>query len=240
MNVLIVEDEIAIREVMESYCLKEGWNVQTVGNGMEVLKKFETFRFDMIILDLMLPQLSGEEVCKRIRERSYDVPIIMVSSKALESDTIYGLHLGADDYITKPFRVKEVIARMHALYRRTKGKLAIRPYSPLLSFNNKRLMVNCETKEVYVDGKPAPLTHTEYKILEILVMNPGKPYSRHDLSYEVLGHRYIGDGRTADTHIKNIRRKIEADPKNPEYIATKVGAGYKFSYYPDVDRHEVG
>lgn len=237
MNVLIVEDEIAIREVMESYCLKEGWKVQTAGNGMEVLSKFQMFRFDMILLDLMIPSLPGEEVCRSIRKTS-NVPIIMVTSKALESDTINGLNMGADDYITKPFKVKEVIARMYALHRRIEAFSAKSSIRPFLCFNKRRMLINCESKEVIVEGKPANLTHTEFKILETMVRNPGKVYSRHDLSYEVQGYRYIGDGRSADAHIKNIRRKIETDPKTPQYIVTKIGAGYKFNFYPDMDLYE--
>lgn len=230
MDILIVEDETPIRDVLQSYFVNEGWKVSVSTDGKEALEKVRTTRLDMVVLDLMLPGMSGEEVCRNIRQFS-NVPLIMLTSKANEIDTINGLNLGADDYITKPFRMKEVIARIYALQRRMQvlssgGKIVQR-------FNRGRFMIYSESKEVIVNGKPANLTLTEYKIINILTRNPGKLFSRHDLSYEVQGYRFIGDDRTMDAHIKNIRRKIEDDPKNPTYIVTKVGAGYKFNYLPD-------
>ncbi|WP_409345549.1 response regulator transcription factor [Paenibacillus sp. MBLB4367] len=232
MNILIIEDEESIRDVLKSYLLNEGWNVYTSSDGKEALQKVQTIKMDLIILDLMIPGMPGEEVCRCIRQMS-NVPIIMITSKAMESDTINGLNLGADDYITKPFRMKEVIARIYALQRRM--NMLSGTIRTLMSFNRRRFVINFETKEVFVNGQSANLTITEFKILEILVKKPGKLYSRHDLSYEVQGYRFIGDGRATDAHIKNIRRKIEADPKTPEYIVTKVGAGYKFNFVPDDD-----
>ncbi|MFD0867835.1 sigma-54 dependent response regulator [Chlamydia abortus] len=232
MDIMIVEDEVTIRDVLKSYFIKEGWNVHTSGDGREALQKVQTFKLDLIVLDLMIPGMSGEELCRQIRSIS-NVPLIMLTSKAHESDTINGLNLGADDYITKPFRMKEVIARINALQRRI-NSLSPTP-NRFMKFNNRRLIVNFEAKDVYVEGRPANLTCTEFKIFNLLVKNPGKIYSRHDLSYEVHGYRFIGDGRTMDAHIKNIRRKIEPDPKNPQYIVTKIGSGYKFNYQPDED-----
>jgi len=230
MEILIVEDETPIRDVLQSYFVNEGWRVSVSTDGRDAVEKVRTTRLDMIVLDLMLPGMSGEEVCRNIRQFS-NVPLIMLTSKANETDTINGLNLGADDYITKPFRMKEVIARIYALQRRMQALSS--GSKTVQRFNRGRFTIYSESKEVIVNGKPANLTLTEYKIINILTRNPGKLFSRHDLSYEVQGYRFIGDDRTMDAHIKNIRRKIEDDPKNPTYIVTKVGAGYKFNYMPD-------
>ncbi|MCQ6559076.1 response regulator transcription factor [Paenibacillus mendelii] len=232
MDILIVEDETPIRDVLQSYFLNEGWKVHVSTDGTDALEKVRTTRLDMVVLDLMLPGISGEDVCRSIRTFS-NVPLIMLTSKANEIDTINGLNLGADDYITKPFRMKEVVARIYALQRRMQVNSS--GSKTVQRFNRGRLIVYFESKEVIVDGRPTNLTLTEFKIMNILTKNPGKLYSRHDLSYEVQGYRYIGDDRTMDAHIKNIRRKIEEDPKNPIYISTKVGAGYKFNFIPDED-----
>ncbi len=228
MDILIVEDEASIRDVLKSYFIKEGWKVFTSSNGKEALQKVEKFKLDLIVLDLMVPGLSGEEVCGYIRRVS-NVPVIMITSKSSEEDLIHGLNLGADDYITKPFRMKEVIARIYALKRRM--NMVTSDSRKIMQFNNNRLTINFESKEVLVDGKQANLTYTEFKILDALVKQPGKVYSRHDLSFEAQGYRFIGDGRTTDAHIKNIRKKIEENPKQPKYIVTKIGAGYKFNSY---------
>ncbi|AKG36240.1 response regulator transcription factor [Paenibacillus durus] len=230
MNILIVEDEESIREVLKSYLVKEGWTVYTLSNGLEALRLVQTHKLDLIILDLMIPGLPGEEVCRRTRQIS-NVPLFMLTSKAFESDTINGLNLGADEYITKPFRMKEVIARIHAFNRRM--RMITAGTSNLMSFNNRKFVINFDTMEVFINGNSVNLTLTEFKMLSILVKKSGKIYSRHDLSYEVMGYRSIGDGRATDAHIKNIRRKIEEDPKNPVYIVTKIGAGYKFNLRPD-------
>lgn len=230
MEIMIVEDEPSIREVLTSLFQAEGWKVHTSSDGKDALLKARNFKLDLIILDLMIPGIPGEEVCRSIRQDS-NVPVIMITSKSNESDMVNGLNLGADDYITKPFRVKEVLARIHALKRRI--NMFSSNNNRILWFNKRRLVVNFELKEVFVDGKPANLTITEFKLFSILVKNPGKVYSRHDLSYEVQGYRFIGDGRAMDVHILNIRKKIEEDPKNPEYIVTKIGAGYKFNFFPE-------
>lgn len=226
MNILIVEDEESIREVLKSYFAKEGWNVYTASNGLEAISFSEKFKLDVVLLDLMIPKLSGEDVCKRIRANS-TVPIMIISSKSTEEDMINGLDLGADDYIVKPFRIKEVLARINALIRRI--DMAKQKKERALHVDSGNLIINFETQEVLVNKKNVKLTSTEFKILDTFVKRPGKIFSRQDLSYIVQGYRYIGDGRTMDTHIKNLRRKIEEDPKNPKYIVTKIGAGYKFN-----------
>lgn len=233
MDILLVEDEESIGEVLQSYLNNEGWNVHISRNGVEALKKIQTLKFDFIILDLMLPGMTGEDVCRNIREFS-QVPIIMVTSKASERDAIKGLNLGADDYITKPYRMKELVARIHAVMRRTQSTSAAgTELRDVITLDRGRLRIDFDAKEVQVDGKEVNLTVTEFKILSILVKKPGKLFTRFDLSYEVQGYRFIGDGRVMDAHIKNIRKKIEPDPRTPAYIVTKVGAGYKFCCRPD-------
>lgn len=226
MSILIVEDEKSIRDVLKSYFLKEGWQVYTSSNGLDALKIEQKFKLDIVLLDLMIPQLSGEEVCKKIRRNS-TVPIVIISSKSREKDMINGLNIGADDYIVKPFRIKEVLARVNALLRRI--DMFHQKKKKVLYFDNKGFIIDLEKQELMVDHTKISLTSTEFKILGALVQKPGKVFSRQDLSYIVQGYRFIGDGRTIDTHIKNLRKKIEKDPRNPKYIVTKIGSGYKFN-----------
>ncbi|WP_251573247.1 response regulator transcription factor [Paenibacillus sp. MER TA 81-3] len=197
------------------------------------MKKVQLYKLDLVVLDLMISGIPGEDVCRSIRRMS-NVPLIMITSKAREVDMIHGLNLGADDYITKPFRMKEVIARIYALQRRINSMNSTS--CSILYFNRRRLMVNFELEDVFLEGTPANLTTTEFRTLSILVKKPGKVFSRHDLSYEVQGYRFIGDGRVMDVHIMNIRKKIEEDPKRPQYVVTKIGSGYKFSFQPDDER----
>lgn len=231
MNILVVEDEVKIQNVLEAYFQKEGWGVITTGDGDDAIEKFKHIKFDLVILDRMIHGLQGEEVCKKIRKES-NVPIIMITSKSLESDVIEGYNIGTDFYITKPFRVKEVVAQIHALKRRligTNNETA----DQYISFNNQSLKVNLGKREVYLNGRPVNLTTSQFSVLTLLIKNPGKVFSRNELNYEAQGYRYIGDGRSIDAHIKNIRKKIEADPKNPDYIVTVFGSGYKFTFEPD-------
>ncbi|MDQ8737622.1 response regulator transcription factor [Paenibacillus sp. LHD-38] len=234
MDILLVEDDESIRDVLKSYFLNEGWNVKETGNGKNALQLIQDFKIDLVVLDLMIRGMQGEDVCGKIRQFS-TVPIIMITSKVKETDTINGLNLGADDYITKPFRMKEVIARIHALKRRI-DMFSSDKLNPITikRFNRGRFVVNFTTNEVFVEGKKVDLTHTEFKVLNVLTKTPGKAYSRYDLTYEVHGYRNIDVGRTMDMHIRNLRCKIEEDPKAPLYIVTKIGSGYKFDFQPDV------
>src|SRR5690625_1282115 len=203
MSILIVEDEKSIRDVLKSYFLKEGWQVYTSSNGLDALKIERKFKLDIVLLDLMIPQLSGEEVCKKIRRNS-TVPIVIISSKSREKDMINGLNIGADDYIVKPFRIKEVLARVNALLRRI--DMFHQKKKKVLYFDNKGFIIDLEKQELMVDHTKISLTSTEFKILGALVQKPGKVFSRQDLSYIVQGYWYIVDGRTIDTHIKNLRK----------------------------------
>lgn len=231
MRILIVEDEIKIQNVLEAYFQKEGWEVISTDDGNDALDKFRQIKFDLVILDLMIRGLQGEEVCQKIREYS-NVPIIMITSKSLESDVIAGYNLGTDYYITKPFRVKEVVAQIHALRRRLKD-MDHKNVEPILSFNNGQMKVDLAKKEVIVNGKIIILTTTQFNVLSVLINRPGRVFSRSELSYEVLNYRNIGDGRTIDAHIKNIRKKIEPNQKQPIYIVTVIGTGYKFGFQLD-------
>lgn len=233
MKILLVEDEPKIREVVTAYLKNEGWEVDQTANGLEAIQLFDNNSYDLVILDLMLEGLSGEEVCKQIREKSV-VPIIMLTSKSRESDTIAGLNLGADDYIAKPFRVKEVIARIHALRRRIHAYKPDKEKQTVLTFDRGQLVIDLEGNTLLVRGVHANLTATEFKLLTVFASKPGKIWSRTDLSYHVLGYRFQGDSRSIDTHVKNLRKKIEEDPRLPKYIMTMVGAGYRFAAESDV------
>ncbi|TBL71614.1 response regulator transcription factor [Paenibacillus thalictri] len=228
MRILLVEDEPKIREVLAAYLKNEGWEVDFTPDGNEALALFRSRAYDLVILDLMLEGLPGEEVCREIRQSSF-VPIVMITSKSRESDAIIGLNLGADDYIVKPFRVKEVVARIHALLRRTRQYTAEAEKNAVMSFDKGRLVLEPETGTVLVRGVPVSLTATELKLLCVLASKPGKVFARNDLTYEVLGYRFQGESRTIDTHLKNLRKKIEEDPKEPQYVLTMIGSGYKLA-----------
>lgn len=236
MHILIVEDEPKVRDVLKAYMENEGWVVDYTPDGLDAVVKFDRAQHDLILLDLKLQGISGEEVCAKIREKS-NVPIIMITSKSLENDTIKGLNLGADDYIVKPFRVKEVIARINALFRRTETIKKSGEEKPLYTYNKGDLVVNLNTRNVIVRGRAVNLTSTEFKLLSILIHNTKRLYSRSELVYLVQGYRFHGDGRSIDAHVKNLRKKIEEDSQNPIYIITKIGNGYQFGFPPDSESH---
>ncbi|GIP31051.1 response regulator transcription factor [Paenibacillus sp. J2TS4] len=227
MNIFIVEDEPKIRNVLKAYLEKEGWKVDYTADGHEAVRRFDQEQYDLILLDLKLAGLSGEEVCAKIREKS-NVPIIMITSKNRENDTIRGLNLGADDYIAKPFRVKEVVARIQALKRRLKPSIAENKQSHIFSYDHRRLIINTSSRWVQVEGKLVSLTATEYKLLSVLMENETKIFNRSELSYLVQGYRFEGDSRTIDAHVKNLRKKLEPEGQPPRYILTRIGRGYQF------------
>lgn len=224
-NILVVEDEKNILDVIKAYLEKEDYSVITASDGEEALELFKTMDIHLIILDLMIPKISGEEVCKSIRVTS-DVPIIMVTAKADEDFKIQGLNIGADDYVTKPFSPRELISRVKALLRRSyKGS---QPLAEILSFKSNDLVIDIDKMAVRKGDINTNPTAIEFKILLALVSNPSQVLSRDQLIELALGAEYEGYDRTIDTHIKNLRQKIEDDPKNPKYILTVYGAGYKF------------
>lgn len=221
-TVLVVDDEENIVEVVRAYLEKEAYRVLTAYNGQEALDIFKKEDVDFIVLDLMMPGLSGEEVCKKIRIQS-QVPILMLTAKAEEGDRIYGLDIGADDYMVKPFSPKELAARVRAILRRTETD---RLPTEIIEFRDGDLIINLTNMEVKKEGRLVDLTSTEFKLLSLLAQNSGMVFSRDSLIERVLGFDYEGYDRTIDTHVKNIRQKIEN--KDSKYIITVYGAGYKF------------
>ena len=225
IKILVVDDEQKILNVVEAYLIKEGFEVITCTDGEEALKIFKANQIHLIILDLMLPKMSGEEVCNKIRATS-SVPIIMLTAKAEEDNKIDGLAIGADDYITKPFSNRELVGRVKAIIRRTYRENG--PLAQLLIINDGDLEINIEKMIIKKQGNLITLTSNEFKILIALLTNPGQIFSRDQLVNKAFGIDYDGFDRTIDTHIKNIRHKIEDDPKNPKYIISVYGMGYKF------------
>lgn len=224
-NILVVEDEKNISDVIKAYLQKEGFNIFLAKDGEMAIELFENNDIHLILLDLMIPKISGEEVCKKIRSSS-DVPIIMLTAKTHEDDRIEGLSIGADDYVLKPFSPRELVSRVKALLRRAYPNS--RPGAEKLSFNNGDLEIDIDKMIVKKNNKNVNLTTNEFKVLLSLVSNQNIVLSREQLIISAFGYEYEGYDRTIDAHIKNIRHKIESNPKSPQYIHTVYGAGYKF------------
>lgn len=221
-NILIIEDEEKVAEVLKAYLQKEGYGVYCTTKGMEGIKLFEKFEFSLVILDLMLPDISGEEVCSVLRKIS-EVHIFMLTAKGTLEDRIEGLNLGADEYLVKPFSPRELTARVNALFRRLNiNKCETKVY------NSGDLEINYEQRIVKVKGEEIALTPNEFDILHILSSNRGKVFTREQLIERIMGIDFQGFDRTIDVHIKNIRKKIEEDSRNPKYIVTVTRIGYKF------------
>lgn len=236
MKILLVDDEKRILEVLEAYLEREGYEIHCADNGIDALKKVKTINPDLIILDLMLPDISGEEVCRLVRKES-DVPILMLTAKSAEDDRINGIVMGADDYLTKPFSPREVVVRVQAILRRVKKTEKVER----IEFNHKQLAIDLSKKEVTVKGQDVILTPIEYKLLTNMALNPGRVYSRMDLLEKIQdeGMYYEGYERSVDTHIKNLRKKIELDSRQPTFILTVFGMGYKFGGVLDVSNTAV-
>lgn len=224
-KILVVDDEIKIREMVKNYLEKEGFDVVQAADGLEALEVLEIEKPDLMVLDWLLPGKSGLEICRQVRDES-NIPIIMLTAKTEEVDKLLGLELGADDYITKPFSLRELTARIRAVLRRTEP--GDNKKMELIHIKFDELEINLERHEVYLQGKSVSLTPTEFKILSILSSNPGRVYSRLQLLDAALGFSYEGYERSIDTHISNLRKKIEPDSANPRYILTVYGTGYRF------------
>jgi DNA-binding response OmpR family regulator len=222
-RILLVEDEQQTRSVVEAYLEREGYWVTPVADGAEAVVAFEGARYDLVVLDLNLPGLPGEEVCRRIRDAS-DVPIIMLTAKGAEEERITGLDLGADDYLVKPFSPRELVARVRALLRRAKAE--VEPQRSRMKFGP--LEVDLSAHRVVLEGKEVELTASEYRLLTTLSRYPGRVYSRMELVEKVLGYDFEGYERTVDSHVKNLRAKLNDDPKEPRFIHTVFGVGYRF------------
>jgi DNA-binding response OmpR family regulator len=225
-KIVVIDDEESVRDVVKAYLEKDGFTVYVAANGREGLALAERRSPDLIVLDLMLPDISGEEICQEVRSRS-DVPIVMLTAKASEDERIGGLIAGADDYLVKPFSPRELVARVHAVLRRTKGVET--PLVEILRFDEGRLEIDTVKRAVLRDGAPVDLTPNEYKLLLALARYPGRAYSRFELVNRVQGYDYEGYERTIDVHVKNLRKKIEPDPARPRYIETVTGVGYRLA-----------
>jgi len=222
-SILIIEDEKSVSEVIKAYLIKEGYQVYCASAGMEGIDIFKTRQIDLIILDLMLPDICGEEICKIIRQSS-DVHIFMLTAKGALNDRIEGLTLGADEYLIKPLSPRELTARVNALFRRMNRGF----HSVGFLFNDGNLIIDSEKRTIKVRGNEVSFTPNEFDILSALVINKGHVLSREQLIAKIFGEDYGGFDRTIDVHIKNIRKKIEEDTKSPKYILTVTKAGYKF------------
>jgi two-component system, OmpR family, alkaline phosphatase synthesis response regulator PhoP len=225
-TILVVDDEEHILELIKFNLQKNGYNVITATNGIDALNEVKEHVPQLVLLDLMLPGMDGYEVCKEIRKDSLfcNIPIIMITAKGEEFDKILGLELGADDYITKPFSVRELLARVKALLRRS-----------VMSYENKSISfggiyVNLDKHEVTKNEQKIELTLKEFELLEILCKNRGRVITREFLLEKIWGYEYVGETRTVDVHIRHLRQKIEEDDKKPKYIQTVRGIGYRFNY----------
>lgn len=227
-RILVVDDEIKILDLIKTYLEKEGYSVITASHGKRALQLFESEKPDLVVLDLMMPEMSGYEVCKKICAAS-QTPVIMLTARSEEVDKLLGLELGADDYITKPFSLRELAARIRAVLRRIErqldGKAPEGGGEGILEYEGIKL--DQMKKSVTLNGKSVSLTPTEYKILALLLSNPGVVFSRLQILEEVLGDYYEGYERSLDTHMSNLRKKLGDDPANPHYIKTVYGMGYK-------------
>ena len=221
-RVLVVDDDVKTVELVKLYLNRDGYRVLTAYDGVEALRLARKSRPDLIVLDLMLPELDGLEVCRTLRKES-DVPIIMLTAKTTNQDKLMGLELGADDYVTKPFSPQELAARVRAVLRRLPGERGPE------EIKHGKLTVNFSKHDAFLAGKPLNLTPIEFKLLAVLIKEPGRVFSRAQLIESALGYDFEGFDRTIDVHVLNLRRKLEPDPQHPRYIKTVYGAGYKLS-----------
>lgn len=222
-TILIVEDEASFSEALEFLLGKEGFSVITAATGTEALKKFDQGGIDLVLLDLMIPEVSGTEVCRQIRTKSR-VPIIMLTAKDSEVDKVVGLEIGADDYVTKPYSSRELVARIRAVLRRNTSE-GIESEPGVMTVSGIRMDI--DRHQVSVNGIPVSLPLKEFELLEFLMRNAGRVLTRMQLIDRVWGSDYVGDTKTLDVHIKRLRAKIESDPANPTLIQTVRGLGYK-------------
>jgi DNA-binding response OmpR family regulator len=223
-TVLIVEDEVRIRELLRSYLERDGFEVLSTGSGAEAIGLARSASPDLIVLDLRLPDVPGESVAAEVRRFS-SVPVLVLTAKSSEDDRIRGLEFGADDYVTKPFSPREVVLRVQAILRRTHGAASGAPEP--VSFGGGQLIIDEDRRTLTVRGRPVELTPTEWGVLLALTRTPGRVYSRYELINRVRGYEFEGYERTIDSHVKNLRRKIEADARNPQIVQTVLGAGYR-------------
>jgi len=230
-RILVVDDEPDIQRVVRAYLEREGYSVDTVGDGLAAVDRLEAEEYDLMVLDLMLPSRPGEEICQAVRRKS-DIPIIMLTAKGSEEERVDGLNLGADDYLVKPFSPRELVARVKALLRRCRvssnRQLVNRMPVDRLEVDKGKLVIDLSARKVYVRGEEVRLTPTEFKLLVTLAESPGRVFERSHLVDIVLGYDFDGYDDTIYAHIKNLRKKLEDDPASPRYIQTVYGMGYRF------------
>jgi two-component system response regulator RegX3 len=225
--VLVVEDEPSFVEALTIGLTREGFRVVAVTDGFEAVQRFDDVQPDLVLLDVMLPRLSGIDVCRQLRKRSH-VPIIMVTAKGAEIDTVVGLEVGADDYITKPYRMREVVARMRAVLRRSPGEAVGASELSPGSLAVGGVVLDPDEHRVTIDATDVSLPLKEFELLHLLLANAGRVLPRETLIDRVWGSDYVGDTKTLDVHVKRLRAKVEPDPANPTRIITYRGLGYKF------------
>ncbi|MHB8508354.1 MAG: response regulator transcription factor [Candidatus Dormibacteria bacterium] len=228
-TVLVVDDERKIRETVALYLERDGYDVLQAVSGEAALKAARPGHCDLVVLDLMLPDLSGEEVAQAIRAIS-NMPIIMLTAKSQEDDRVNGLSSGADDYMVKPFSPRELVARVDAVLRRTRGDVN----DAADSYGGGTIQINRATHEILVDGRPADVTHTEFDLVVALASRPGRVFSRLELVNRLMGYDYNGFERTVDAHVKNLRHRLGEDTRRPRFVQTVIGVGYKFAPGRDV------
>ncbi|MDQ7093907.1 response regulator transcription factor [Desulfosporosinus sp. PR] len=224
-NIVLVDDEPEILTLVRDYLTRDGFSVMTALNGLEGIELIEKEKPDLVLLDWMLPGMSGLEICKRLRETS-TIPIIMLTAKSEEIDRVLGLEFGADDYIVKPFSLRELAARIKTVLRRSAGGIQENTNSALLV--RGELNIDATSHKVTKKGQEVFLTPTEFNILHLLALRPGTVYSRLQLLRQAMGEEYLYYERSIDTHVSNLRKKIEDNPSDPKYIETVFGVGYRF------------
>lgn len=227
-RILIVEDDPAIGAFVQTALEREGFRVELVKDGESAIERVDSFSPNLILLDLMLPRMGGLEVCQALRHRAQYIPIIMLTAKDDDVDKIVGLEMGADDYITKPFKIRELLARVRALLRLVQRSK--HPSSRALQFGG--LEINSESRTVRREGKLLNLTPKEFELLALLASNPHRVFGRETLLEKVWGYDYAGETRTVDVHIQRLRQKIEANPSEPRFLVTVRNIGYKFEFEP--------
>ena len=231
-TVLVVEDEAKIRDLVRLYLEREGMSVVTTASGAGAIALVETVEPDLIVLDLRLPDVDGEAVAAEVR-RTRSTPILMLTAKSSEADRVAGLELGADDYLTKPFSPRELVLRVQAILRRSAGSGDGHTRASTASFGTGELVVDESRREVSVRGNQVELTPTEWAVLVALARSPGRVFTRFELVNRARGYDFDGYERTVDSHVKNLRRKIEADPRQPRIVQTVLGAGYRLGLARD-------
>ena len=223
-RVLVIEDEESFRDALSFMLSREGYDVVLAADGAQGLKQFDEKHPDLVLLDLMLPEIAGTEVCRQIRLKS-KTPIIMLTAKDTEVDKVVGLELGADDYVTKPFSTRELLARIRAVLRRGSE---VDDFEVVGALEGGPIRMDVERHAVSVNGQPIAMPLKEFELLELLMRNSGRVLTRGQLMDRIWGSNYVGDGKTLDVHVKRIRSKIEPDPANPVYLTTVRGLGYRF------------